>query len=204
MSFLMSDILTTIRDLAANELADLGDTETDQNAAIFRFVNVVMEKRARQAYIEEFSDALNITADGDYTFLLNAVAITNLYEPLGVHITNKYGRTISQRNSFENPLGWRRESDNQLMNLRGVTGLHVLKYLRYPAEVDASTDTVEFPKAAKWDIIMDVVALAKLPKNMYNEFDAVKKEATGTATVKASIAAKGTNSSPPSLTDREV
>jgi hypothetical protein len=199
----MSDILTTIRDLAANELGDLADNETAQNAAIFRFVNTVMDKRARQAYIEEFSDALNITADGDYTFLRNSVAIIDLYEPLAVHVTDKYGRTIQSRTSFEAPTGWRRESDNQQMNIRGVSGLHVLKYLRYPAAVDASGDTVEFPRAAKSDIIMDVVALCKLPKNMYSEFDAIKKEATGTATVKASIAAKGTGSAPPSLTDRE-
>lgn len=203
MSFLMSDILTTIRDLAVNELGDLGDTEEAQNAAIFRFVNVVLDKRARQAYIEEFSDALNITTDGDYTFLRGTVAITDLYEPLGVHVTDKYGRTIQPRTSFEATPGWRRESDNQLMNIRGVTGLHVMKYLRYPASVDASTDTVEFPRAGKWDIIFDVVALSKLPKNYYQEYDAIKKEATGTATVKASISAKGTNSSPPSMIDRE-
>lgn len=199
----MSDILTTIRDLAVNELGDLGDTDTNQNAAIFRFVNVVLDKRCRQAYIEEFSDALNITADGDYTFVRNSVDITDLYEPLAVHVTDKYGRTIASRTSFESPTGWRRESDNQLMNIRGVTGLHVLKYLRYPAQIDASTDTVEFPRAAKWDLIFDVVALCKLPKNQYDEFGAIKSRATGTATVKASIAAKGTGSAPPSLTDRE-
>lgn len=203
MSFLMSDILSDIRSLAVNELGDLADDETSQNEVIFRFVNIVLDKRARQAYIEEFSDALNITADGDYTFLLNSVSITNMYEPLGVHVTNKYGRTITSRTSFEAPTGWRKESENQLINIRGVTGLHVLKYLRYPSAVTASGDTVEFPRAAKWDIIMDVVALVKLPKNYYAEYDAIKKEATGTATVKASIAAKGTNSAPPSLADRE-
>lgn len=203
MSFLMSDILSDIRSLAVNELGDLADDETSQNEVIFRFVNIVLDKRARQAYIEEFSDAVNITADGDYTFLLSAVSISNMYEPLGVHVTNKYGRTITARTSFEAPIGWRRESENQLINIRGVTGLHVLKYLRYPAAVTSSSSTVEFPRAAKWDIIMDAVALIKLPKNYYQEFDAIKKEATGTATVKASIAAKGTNSAPPSLTDRE-
>ena len=203
MPFLMSDILPIIRNLAANELSDLNNDEAEQNAAIFRFVNVVLQKRARQAYIEEFSDALTLVGDDDYTFQLDSTDITNLYEPLGIYITNKYGKTVRKRTSFEDTSGWIREADNQKINIRGFTGAHVLKYLRYPAEVDDSTDSVEFPLAAKWDIIMDVVALAKLPKNYYQEFDAVKKEATGTATVKASIAAKGTNSAPPSLTDRE-
>jgi hypothetical protein len=204
MSFLMSDILTTIRNLAVNELGDLADDETSQNEAIYRFVNVVLDKRARQAYIEEFSDALLLAGDNDYTFLKSTVAITDLYEPLGLHATTKYGSTILRRSSFEADMGWIREADNQPINIRGITGLHVLKYLRYPRQVTASGDTIEFPRAAKWDLIFDVVALCKLPKNMYDEFGVIKKEATGTATVKAAINAKGSNSTPPSLLDREV
>lgn len=201
--FLMSVILPDIRRLSVNELRDIGNSEIEQNDAIFSLTNIVLDKRARQAYIEEFSDALNITADGDYTFLLSGVAITDLYEPLAVHVTNKYGKPIQTRTAFDAPTGWRRESDNQPVNIRGVTGLHVLKYLRYPAQITASTDPVEFPRAAKTDIIMDVVSLVKLVKNYYDESNAIKAKATGTATVKASIAAKGTNSAPPSMTDKE-
>jgi len=50
---------------------------------------------------------------------------------------------------------------------------------------------------------MDVVGLCKYPKNYYQEAEAVRNLATGTATVKAAIAAQGTNSAPPSETDRE-
>ena len=158
MSFLMSDILDDIRTLAANEIEDLSSDTSSQNTAIFRFVNSVLDKRARQAYIEEFSDPLDITGDGDYTFQLNGVDIEDMYEPLGVHVTDKYGRTIQSRTSFEAPTGWRREAENMTINIRGVTGMHVLKYLRYPAEITASTDIVEFPRAGKMDLIMDVVS----------------------------------------------
>ena len=202
MSFLMSDILTPIRNLAVNELGDLADDEGSQNEAIFRFVTIVLRKRARQAYNAAFSDTLNITADGFQTFLKDAVAVTDLFEPLAVY--DNAGRATNKRTAFDAPIGWWRESDNLNIHTKGMTGNHQMKYIRYPLLVDAAGDTVEYPLAGQWDLIMDVVALIKLPKNFYQEFDAIKKEATGTATVKASIAAKGTNSSPPSLTDREV
>lgn len=201
--FPMSDILPNIRILSKNELDDLGNSEAEQNETIYRFMNVSMEKRARQAYIEEFSDPLTIAGDGDYTFKRGGVDIDDLYEPLSVHVATKYGKGITPRTNFESTIGWRRESPNQPIDIRGITGEHVLKYLRYPKPITASSDVVEFPRAAKMDLIMDVVALCKLPKNYYQEYDAIKKEATGTATVKAAISAKGTNSSPPSLLDRE-
>lgn len=202
--FLMSVILPDIRRLSVNELGDIGNSEIEQNEAIFSFTNIVLDKRARQAYIEEFSDALNITADGDYTFLLSGVAITDLYEPLAVHVTNKYGKPIQTRTAFDAPTGWRRESNNQPVNIRGVTGLHVLKYLRYPAQITASTDPVEFPRAAKWDLIFDVVGMVKQVKNYYDEATAMRNLATGTATVKASISSRGSNSGPPSILDKET
>jgi len=197
----MSDILTDIRTLAVNELGDLADDETTQNAAIFRLVNIVLDKRARQAYNVEYSDALNIVADGYQTFQRSSVAITDMYEPLGI-----YGPTNHQtlkRKSWDAPSGWIREADNLGVHTKGLTGNHTLKYIRYPAAVTASSDTVEFPRAGKIDLIMDVISQIKLIKNFYDESNAIAAKATGTATVKASIAAQGTNSAPPSETDRE-
>lgn len=201
--FPMSDILDDIRVLASNEIEDLGRDVNSQNAAIFRFTNIVMEKRARQAYIVEWSDPLNIAADGKQTFLRNGIPITDLYEPLGMNMSTNFGAQVPKRYSFETSNGWIHEADNTPIDTRGLTGSYVLKYLRYPAKITAVTDTVEFPRAAKWDLIFDVVALCKLPKNYYEEFAAIKSRATGTTTVKAAIAAKGTNSAPPSILDRE-
>lgn len=201
MSFLMSGVLDDIRTLAANELGDLGDDATTQNAAIFRFVNIILDKRVRQAYNVAFCDPLNIVSDGYQTFMKGAVAVTDMYEPLGIY--GPAGDQTQKRMSYDAPNGWLRESDNLNIHTKGMTGSHILKYIKYPAAITASTDTVEFPRAGKWDLIFDVVGLCKLPKNYYEEFAAIKGRATGTSTVKASIAAKGTNSSPPSMTDKE-
>jgi len=201
MPFLMSEILEDIRSLAVNELDDLGADLTTQNEVIFRFTNIVLDKRARQAYNVAFSDPLNITTDDYQTFQKDAVDIEDMYEPLGI-----YGPTGAQalnRKSWDAPMGWIREADNLLIHTKGLTGNHTLKYIRYPAAITASSDTVEYPRAGKVDLIMDVVSLCKLPKNFYQESEAMAARATGTATVKASIAAKGTNSAPPSPTDKE-
>lgn len=201
MSFLMSDILTTIRDLAAMEIEDLGSDSTAQNAAIFRFTTVVLRKRARQAYIVETSDALTISGDGYQTFLKDAVAV-QMYEPLAIY--GPSGSGINKRTSWDAPVGWFRESENNLIHAKSMTGSHTLKYLKYPEPITASTDTVDFPLAAQMDIIMDVVSLVKLIKNYYEESNAIKAKATGTATEKATINARGQgNFSPPSLLDKE-
>lgn len=201
MSFLMSDILDDIRTLAANEIEDLGSDSTTQNAAIFRFVDIVLDKRVRQAYNVAFSDVLNITSDGFQTFQRGATTITDLYEPLGLYDSNN--RQTLKRTAWDAPNGWWRESDNLEIHTKGLTGNHTLKYIRYPTAITVSGDTVEYPRAGKWDIIFDVVRLCKMPKNFYEEAAAMGALATGTATVKASISAKGTNSAPPSMTDKE-
>jgi hypothetical protein len=201
MSFLMSDILDDIRTLSANELEDLGSDSDTQNAAIFRFTNIILDKRVRQAYNVAFSDPLTIAADGFQTFLKDTVAVTDMYEPLGIY--GPSGTQTLKRTSWDAPDGWWRESDNLSIHTKGLTGANTLKYIRYATAVSASTDTVEYPRAGKWDLIYDVVAMVKLIKNYYQESDYIKAKATGTATVKASISAKGSNSAPPSPVDRE-
>jgi hypothetical protein len=204
MSFIMSEILSTIRTLTQNELGDLGDSETEQNNAIFGFTNVVLRKRARQAYQTQWSDVLNITTNGYQTFNANGSLIADLYEPLMLYnVSGSREAQTAKRPSFDIGNGWFRDAENQSIHTYGLTGNHKLHYIRYPAVISVSSDTIEFPKAGQWDLIMDVVALCKLPKNFYQEYDAVKKNATGTATVKASMAARGTNSAPPSIADKE-
>lgn len=201
MAFLMSDILDDIRTLAANEIEDLGSDSTTQNAAIFRFVNMVLDKRARQAYNVAFSDTLNIAADGYQTFKKDTSDITDLYEPLDIY--GPTGTQTAKRTSYDGPKGWWRESDNLEIHTKQLTGDHTLKYIRYAATITTSTDTIEYPRAGKADLIYDVVALVKLIKNFYQESDAIKARATGTATTRAAIDAKGSISAPPSVADKE-
>lgn len=204
MSFFMSDILTTIRDLAVNELEDLDESESVQNDAIYRFVNIVMRKRAKQANNVQWSDALSIASNGYQTFLVSAVAISNMFQPLMVWDMTAREKQTRQRNSFDGGNGWYREADNQLIHTYGLTGSHKLQFIRYPATITASSDTVEMPLSGQWDVVFDVAKLIKYPKNFYNEADAMGKQATGIATVKASIAAQGKGNPNPDLNDKEV
>lgn len=195
MSFAMNDILPTIRSLAQMELGDIGDNEGEQNDMIFRLTNVVLRKRARQAYVVEMSPPLEILTSGYQSFVT-----TNMYEPLDIY--NASGRKAKKRSSWDAPIGWWRSSEYQGIHTKGMTGSHTLHYLRYPSAVTSDTSLVEFPMAGQMDLIMDVVQMIKLVKNYYSESDAIKARATGTAAIKASIAAKGTYNSPPSLEDK--
>lgn len=202
--FLMSDILDKIRTLAVMELGDLADDETSQNAAIFGFTTVALRKRAKQANNIQWSDTLNIASNGYQSFLTGGSAINDLYQPVMVwDVSGARERQTNRRSSFDLGNGWYREAENTQIHTYGLTGNHKLQYIRYPAAVTSSSSTVEFPLAGQMDLIMDVVALIKLPKNMYEEYGAVKAQATGVATVKAAIDAVGRSQVTPTLEDRE-
>lgn len=199
--FLMSDILDDIRTLAVNELDDLSPDPDAQNQAIFRFVNIVLDKRARQAYNVETSDPLTISGDGYQSFLKGGNPIEDMYEPLGLY--DAQGRQAYRRTTWDSLKGWWREADNQMIHTKGLNGEYTLKYIRYPSHVTSESSAVEFPRAGKWDLIYDVVGMIKLIKNFYEESEYVKRQATGIATTKASEAAQGSMFDPPSRDDRE-
>lgn len=203
MSFLMSDILQTIRDLSANEIEDLGTDPNTQNAAIFRIVTSVLREMVKEANNVEWSDELNISSNGYQTFTRASSAITDMYLPIGVYnVTGAREKPTTKRTSFDIGMGWYRESDNQKIHTYGLTGNHKLQYIRYPVAVTASGDTVELPLASQRELIMRVVSTAKLVKNFYQESEAVKAQANKSATVRAAMAAKGNLPSQPSMTDR--
>lgn len=201
------ELIDIIRDECAMELGDLGNSETEQNDTLYRFLNVVLRKRVRQAFKVAFSDSLTISADGYQTFLRGSVDVTTeLYEPQGVfpYSGGADGVAAQKRTSWEAPTGWIHEDAYSQIHTRGLSGSYRLKYLRYPANVSASGDVLEYPQAGYWDLIYDVASMVKLIKNAYDESIAVRNLATGTASVKASTSSKGTNSSPPSPLDKEV
>lgn len=198
------ELITIIRDECANELGDIGNGEVQQNEALYRFLNIVLRKRARQAFIVAFSDSLTIALDGYQAFVRGSTAIVDeMYEPQGLY-TSPATVQVQKRTAWDAPTGWIHEDPYSQIHTKGVSGSHVLKYLRYPANVALTGDTVEFPQAGYWDLIYDVASMVKLVKNAYDEAAAVRNIATGTAAVKASTAAKGTNSAPPSPLDKEV
>lgn len=196
-------LITIIRDECVNELGDIGDTETEQNDALYRFLNIILRKRARQAYIVAFSDALTISADGYQAFVRGAIAVKDeIYEPQGL-FTSSTTVAVQKRTAWDAPTGWIHEDPYSQIHTKGISGSHVLKYLRYPANVSVTGDTLEFPQAGYWDLIYDVAGMVKLVKNFVDEAAAIRGIATGKASVKAGIASKGTNSAPPSMTDAE-
>jgi hypothetical protein len=192
MSFLMSDILSRIRTLSANELEDLSSDEAVQNTAIFGLVTVTLREMAKQANNVEWSDALNIASNSYQTFLRSTTAITDMFQPIGVYdVSGTREEPVRQRTSFDLGNGWYRESDNQKIHTYGLTGNHKLQYIRYPAAVTASGDMVEIPLASQKELIMRVIAMIKLIKNFYQESEYIKAQVNPASTVNAALGAMG-------------
>jgi hypothetical protein len=202
-------LATIIKDLARMDLEELGADDDSQNTAIFRFMNIVMQKMARMAYNVEFSDAKAINSDGYQVFDRNESPITDLFEPLTIVDTTPQENEMQKRTSYSGPKGWWRESNNLGIHVRGITsGSYKLKYIRYPKLVTLATDDVEIPSTGNEALIMDVVSLIKLVPNSYggSEFTGARaKQAYGGVT-QGAVSARGTGNSgqPPGPNDTAV
>lgn len=189
-------LATIIKKLAQMDVEELGPDDDTQNSYIFQFMNVVMLKMARMAYNVEFSDAKTISADGYVTFQLNGVDIANLFEPQTLLDASE--NEVMHRTSYSAPKGWFRESNNLSVHVRGLTsGSYKLRYIRYPALVTLTTDTVEIPPIGYDALIKDVISLIKLAPNSYAGSEYVgglAKQAYGGVT-QGSVSARGTGSS---------
>lgn len=197
-------LATIIKKLVQMDLEELGPDDDTQNSYIFQFMNIIMMKMARMAYNVEFSDAKTISADGYVTFQLNGTDISNMFEPLTVYDASD--NEMQKRTSYSAPKGWWRESNNLGIHVRGLTsGSYKVKYIRYPALVTLTTDTVEIPPSGYDALIKDVVSLIKLAPNSYagsETVGAMAKQAYGGVT-QGAISARGTGNSgqPPGPAD---
>lgn len=201
-------LAAAIKQMAQNDVPDLGN-DTAQNNFIFLYLNLALTELARLAFLVTYSDTLAVTTTGWYDFLKNAASIqTTLFEPQLILPFPESGSTsYIKRTSYEAPVGWWRESQDQGVHIKGLeAGNYTLKYLRYPKQITIATDIVEFPTSGNATLCKTVVGMIKLSKNSYagmQALDSSAKQSMGAA-AQGSISAKGTNSSGQPLNTADV
>lgn len=159
-----------IQKLGQKEIAELGNDDSTQKSYIYNFMNLAMMKLARLANQVVYSDALNIAADGNVTFQVNAADITNLFEPS--EIFGPTGQQMQKRYTYDSPIGWYRDGENTSIHIKGfsyirplVAGNYTLKYIKYPKLVTIDTDTVQFPPSGYMALVKEVLSLIKTSGN---------------------------------------
>lgn len=152
-----SDLITPITKYVSSYIEELGSTSAAQNVLLFSYITLALKKLAHVAYKSRTSSVLNITTDGDQTFLIGGSAITDLYSPL--RILDSTNKEINKRTSWSQTVGWWRESSNTSIHTKGMTGNHTLMYIAYPADVTATTDIIDFPASGNLGLIYYVCAM---------------------------------------------
>jgi hypothetical protein len=187
-------LASIIQKLGEMDIQDLGNDDATQKSNIYRFMSVAMLKHARLAYLEETTDLLNIAADGYQAFLKSGEAIKNMFEPLTV--LDSLGNETRQRTSFTGSKGWYRESFNKDVHTKGLTGVHSLRYLRYPNPVTQDGDTIDFPPSGYDVLIKEVLAMIKYTRNSYGGAEFLEKNAKEqlSQVAEGSVRAQGTGS----------
>jgi hypothetical protein len=194
MIYNAGQLASIIQKLGEMDVQDLGNDDAAQKSNIYTFMNVAMMKHARLAYLGETSDLLSITADGPQVFLKNGSVITNMFEPLT--LLDSLGNEVRQRTSFTSSKGWYRESFNKDVHTKGITGVHTLRYLRYPALVTADANPVDFPPSGYDVLIKEVLAMIKYTRNSYGGAEFLEKNAKEqlNQVAQGSVRAQGTGS----------
>src|SRR5690625_2624491 len=122
-------LATLIKQEVKMDLAELGDTDSQQNQYIFDFISLALKGWAKLAYQTEVSDPLTIGSDGYVTFQKGGNDISDMYEPLRI-LQN--GNEVRRRTSFAGEDGWYKESSNADIHVKGLSGEFTLQYIRYP------------------------------------------------------------------------
>jgi hypothetical protein len=166
------DVMTLVQQMRANDIAEIGDDSTAQQAYLVTVINAALKELAHIAYRTRISDALAISADGDVTFKYSSSAITDLYSPL--RILDGNSKALAKRTSYEAPTGWWRESDSTAFNIKGVTsGSYRLHYVRYPSPVTGSGSTLDFPEAGIMTLAFWCSGIVLESRNAYDEANAM-------------------------------
>jgi hypothetical protein len=163
MTVTAQDLITPISKYVTSFIEEIGSNTAAQNVYLLTYISLALRKLANVAYQAKYSDALNLSADGDATFIQGGLAL-DFYAVL--RIIKPDGRSLTRRTSYEAPMGWWRESANMPFNIIGfaatsplAAGNYQLHYLKYPAKVTAVGDTVEFPESAIMGLIYYTCAM---------------------------------------------
>lgn len=201
-------LATIILKAAEMDVPDLGADSTTQNSYIYQFLNLVLMKYARVAYVETFSDTLAISTNGYVQFMTGNALITDMFEPEKILDMDNGEAEVQKRTSYSAPSGWWRGAQNQDIHVRGLSGNYKLVYLKYPARVTLDTNVIEFPPSGYDMLVKEVVSMIKWAKNSYGGadfFDSKAKVSLSEAT-QGAVSARGTGSSgqPPGPNDTQI
>jgi hypothetical protein len=196
-----SDLVPTIKRLAASFLEEIGDETGVQNAAIFEMLTMALRRLAHIAYQEKKSDALYISTDDDAIFQIGGSDISDMYAPL--RIIDPNGRDMQKRVSFPDTRGWFKDASNLQINIKGFTypgnplpaGDHILHYIHYPSTIASLDSIVQFPDAGAMGLCYYVAGLIlesrPTAKDLVSHYMTLSKEHLKIVQ-KASITGRGT------------
>jgi hypothetical protein len=194
-------LFTVISSICANEMDDLSTDAQGKKDAVYRLMNICLWKMPRVVYWSQYSDLLNLSADGYVTFKYGSTDITDLFEPQMILMPN--GQPLQKRTADDAPVGWYRESQNLQIHIRGFSaatpltpGNYQLKYLKYPKQITIDADAVEIAPSGYYELIMDICRMIKLTRNSYggSEFMGQQADRALSAAVQGAISARGTGS----------
>lgn len=186
-------LATLIKQEVKMDLAEIGDTDSEQNQYIFDFISLALRGWAKLAYRTEVSDTLTIGSDGYVKFQKGGSDVSDMYEPLRILDSN--GNEVRRRTSFSGAEGWFKESANADIHVKGFkSGDYTLHYIRYPKWISSPSDVPEWPEAGYMALIFQVCGMIKESKNFYDESQAMyaKAERHLNAVAMANDSARGT------------
>jgi hypothetical protein len=165
------DVMTLVQQMRANDIADIGDDSIAQQNYLVTVINRALKELAHIAYRTKVSDSLDITVDGYQTFMASSSPITDLYSPL--RILDASGNEVNRRSSFSATKGWWRESDAAQIHTKGISGVHTLHYVAYPASVSGTGSTLDFPESGLMALAFWVCGIVLESRNAWEEANAM-------------------------------
>lgn len=148
-TFVVSDLNTMIKKESKMNIAQLGNTASDQNTFIYYYMTQALWKYAGIIYRKKISSPLTVATNGYVTFKIGDTDIADMYSPIKIlNSPEVSGRNLSKRSSFDDPAnGWFKESANDPIHIKGA-GTYVLHYRAYHAKITGESQELEIPNAA--------------------------------------------------------
>jgi hypothetical protein len=173
-TFVVSDLNAMIKKESKMNIAQLGNTTTDQNTYIYYYMTQALWKYAGIIYRKKISDPLVVAANGYVTFQFGATDIEDMHSPIKIlNAPEVSGTTFSKRTSFDAPNGWFKESANDQIHIKGA-GTYVLHYRAYHAKIASEGQALDIPQAAYRLIQYETLASIFHSLNDIESFNAMR------------------------------
>lgn len=170
-SFTVGELTSQIITEAKMDIAQLGNSAAAQNTYIYFYITEVLWELAADIKKKKTSSPLVVSADGYVTFQISGVNIDDMYAPLRILVTNESGPELTRRATFTSATGWIRESQNDLIHIKGA-GTYVLQYIAYPTKATIDSQILDIPSTS-YGIVKDRV-IARIKESL-NDLEGVKQ-----------------------------